>query len=51
MIGPEGREVVPVHQDASVHVASLEPGVEVVHALGDGRGAYLYLIEGARARA
>jgi redox-sensitive bicupin YhaK (pirin superfamily) len=47
VIGPEGGEVVKVHQDASVHVASLEPGTEVSHPLGDGRGAYLYLIEGA----
>jgi redox-sensitive bicupin YhaK (pirin superfamily) len=47
VIGPEGGDVVKVHQDASVHVASLEPAVEVVHALGSGRGAYVYLIEGA----
>jgi len=38
---------VKVHQDASVHVASLEPGTEVAHSIGDGRGAYAYLIEGA----
>jgi len=47
VIGPEGGDVVAVHQDASVHVASLSPGVEVVHAIGDGRGAYVYLIDGA----
>jgi redox-sensitive bicupin YhaK (pirin superfamily) len=47
VIGPEGGEVVEVHQDASVHVASLEPGVEVEHDLGAGRGAYVYLIEGS----
>ena len=47
VIGPEGSEVVKVHQDASVHVASLEPGVEVIHQIGQGRGAYVYLIEGA----
>lgn len=46
VIGPEGGEVVTVHQDASVFVASLEPGVEVTHAIGEGRGAYAYLIEG-----
>ena len=46
VIGPEGGEVVKVHQDASVHVASLDEGVEVVHPLGEGRGAYVYLIEG-----
>lgn len=47
VIGPEGGGVVRVHQDASVHVASLGPGVEVAHALGDGRGAYLYVIDGS----
>jgi quercetin 2,3-dioxygenase len=49
VIGPEGGEVVKVHQDASVHVASLEPGTEVVHPVGPGRGVYAYLIEGAAA--
>jgi redox-sensitive bicupin YhaK (pirin superfamily) len=47
VIGPEGTDVVKVHQDASVHVASLDPGVEVQHAIGVGRGAYAYLISGA----
>jgi hypothetical protein len=47
VIGPEGDEVVKVHQEASVHVASLEAGTEVVHPIGRGRGVYGYLIEGA----
>jgi len=47
VIGPEGGDVVMVHQDAAVYVASLGPGVEVTHLLGEGRGAYAYLIEGA----
>jgi len=47
VIGPEGGDVVLVHQDASVHVASLSAGVEVRHQIGDGRGAYAYLIDGA----
>lgn len=46
VIGPEGGDVVKVHQNASVHVASLEPGTAVDHELGAGRGAYLYLIDG-----
>ena len=46
VIGPEGGEVVKVHQDASVHVASLETDVEVAHGLGEGRGAYVCLIQG-----
>ncbi|MBA2631728.1 MAG: pirin family protein [Chloroflexi bacterium] len=46
VIGSQGGQVVKVHQDASVHVASLEPGAEVVHPIGEGRGAYAYLIGG-----
>jgi redox-sensitive bicupin YhaK (pirin superfamily) len=47
VIGPEGGDVVRVHQDAAVYVAALGSGVEVRHALGAGRGAYVYLIDGA----
>jgi len=47
VIGPEGGDVVLVHQDASVHVARLEGGVEVMHEIATGRGAYVYLIDGA----
>jgi redox-sensitive bicupin YhaK (pirin superfamily) len=47
VIGPEGGEAVKVHQDAAVYVASLEPGTEVTHRIGDGHGAYAYLIDGA----
>jgi len=46
VIGPKGGDVVTVHQDASVSVASLSPGVEVVHTIGEARGAYAYLIDG-----
>jgi quercetin 2,3-dioxygenase len=46
VIGPEGGDVVKVHQDASVHVGFLEEGTEVTHEIGDGRGAYVYLIGG-----
>jgi quercetin 2,3-dioxygenase len=49
VIGPEGGDVVKVHQDASVHVAYLESDVGVVHQLSPGRGVYAYLI-GGRAR-
>lgn len=47
VIGPEGGEVVKVHQDASVHVGRLEPGTAVEHAIGPGRGVYAYLISGS----
>jgi redox-sensitive bicupin YhaK (pirin superfamily) len=46
VMGPEGGEVVRIHQDASVHVASLAPGDRVEHPIGPGRGAYAYLIDG-----
>jgi quercetin 2,3-dioxygenase len=47
IISGEGGDSVPVHQDASVYVSSLEPGEGVDHPLGPGTGVYLYLIEGA----
>ena len=46
VIGPNGGDTVKVHQDASVHVAALDAGTEVMHPIGQGRGAYAYLIEG-----
>ena len=47
VIGPEGGEVVKVHQDAAVYVSRLEAGTEVVHPIGPGRGVYVYVIGGA----
>jgi redox-sensitive bicupin YhaK (pirin superfamily) len=49
VIGRDGGEAVTLHQDASVHVASLDPATEVTHPIGDGRGVYAYLIDGAAA--
>jgi quercetin 2,3-dioxygenase len=49
VMGPDGGDVVRIHQDARVYVASLAPGDTVTHRLGAGRGAYVYLIDG-RAR-
>ena len=46
VIGPDGGEAVRVHQDASVHVAALDPGTEVAHPIGKVRGVYAYLIDG-----
>jgi quercetin 2,3-dioxygenase len=45
-ISGEGGEAVLVHQDADVFVSHLSQGVSVSHPLGDGRGVYLYMIEG-----
>src|SRR5215212_7277397 len=47
VIGPEGGDVVKIHQDASVYVAALAPGTEVTHQIEAGRGVYAYLIGGA----
>jgi len=46
VIAPEGGDAVTVHQDATVHLGRLEPGTEVAHAIGTGRGAYVYVIDG-----
>jgi redox-sensitive bicupin YhaK (pirin superfamily) len=45
-ISGDDGEAVLVHQDAHVFVSRLNPGVEVSHASGAGRGVYLYVIEG-----
>ena len=45
-ISGEGGDAVLVHQDAHVFVSHLNPGAAVAHPLGDGRGVYLYVIEG-----
>jgi redox-sensitive bicupin YhaK (pirin superfamily) len=49
VIGPEGGDVVKVHQDAAVLVGRLDRSTRVTHDIGTGRGVYAYLIEG-RAR-
>ena len=47
VFGPPGStDAVPIHQDASIFVARLEPGIEVGHRIAEGRGAYAYLIDG-----
>jgi redox-sensitive bicupin YhaK (pirin superfamily) len=46
VISGDDGDAVLVHQDAQVLVSRLNPRVEVSHALGAGRGIYLYVIEG-----
>jgi redox-sensitive bicupin YhaK (pirin superfamily) len=46
VISPAGGSAVLLHQDASVYVGRLEPGVDVAHPIGEGRGVYAYLIDG-----
>jgi quercetin 2,3-dioxygenase len=45
-ISGEGGDAVLVHQDAHVFVSHLTPGTSVEHDVGEGRGVYLYVIEG-----
>lgn len=44
--GAEGDTGVTVHQDVSMYVARLDPGVSVEHVFRRDRGGYFYLIEG-----
>jgi redox-sensitive bicupin YhaK (pirin superfamily) len=46
VISGDGGDAVTVHQDAHVFVSRLERGQTVSHDLGDGRGWYLYVIDG-----
>jgi redox-sensitive bicupin YhaK (pirin superfamily) len=46
VLAPDDGDAVKVHQDATVEVARLSPGIEVSHPFGAGRGGYLYVIEG-----
>jgi quercetin 2,3-dioxygenase len=46
VISGDGGDAVLVHQDAHVFVSRLTREVAVAHPLGEGRGAYLYVIEG-----
>jgi redox-sensitive bicupin YhaK (pirin superfamily) len=45
-IAGDDGDTVLVHQDAVVFVSHLTAGATVTHELADGRGAYLYVIEG-----
>ena len=47
VVGSVGDNVVTVHQDASVFVASLNSGVRAEHRFDASRAGYLYLISGA----
>jgi hypothetical protein len=46
VISGDDGDAVAVHQDAHVFVSRLNPGVSVEHPLEQGRGVYLYAIEG-----
>jgi redox-sensitive bicupin YhaK (pirin superfamily) len=46
VISGDDGDAVLVHQDAHVYVSSLSAPHRVEHALADGRGGYLYVIDG-----
>ncbi|MGZ4129324.1 MAG: pirin family protein [Actinomycetota bacterium] len=46
VISGDDGDAVLVHQDADVFVSHLSAGARVEHPLRDGRGVYLYVIEG-----
>ncbi len=47
VVGPRrGPSAVKVHQNASVLVSRLNPGIGVRHEIGPGRGVYAYMIDG-----
>ncbi len=46
VISGDGGDAVLVHQDAHVFISRLRSGSDATHPLGEGRGVYLYLIEG-----
>ncbi|MPZ97776.1 MAG: pirin family protein [Dehalococcoidia bacterium] len=48
VLGPDGHgNTVHVHQDAALYVARPTTGVELEHRFPEGRGGYLYVIDGA----
>jgi quercetin 2,3-dioxygenase len=46
VISGDGGDAVLVHQDAHVLVSRLHADIDAIHVLGEGRGVYLYLIDG-----
>ena len=46
VFSPDGGDSVKVHRDAWAYVSRLRPGAEASHPFGEGRGGYLYVIEG-----
>lgn len=46
IMGPEGEDGLDLSQDASVFVSRLHPGTEISHEFSEGRGGYVYVMEG-----
>jgi redox-sensitive bicupin YhaK (pirin superfamily) len=39
-------QALHIHQDATIYVSSLSPGSKVKHRIGEGRKAYVFVIDG-----
>ena len=50
VIGPEGGDVVKVHQDAAVYAGLLEANKKVRHDFRSGFGGYLFVVNGSLVR-
>ena len=46
IMGPEGEEGLDLSQDARVLVSRLDSGTVLTHPFPEGRGGYVYLMEG-----
>jgi redox-sensitive bicupin YhaK (pirin superfamily) len=44
--GNSGSTAVQIHQDATIYTSLLAPGQSVTHKLGQGRRAYIFVING-----
>ena len=47
IMGPEGEDGLDLAQDARVWVSSLSSGASVQHDFAEGRGGYLYMMDGS----
>jgi len=46
VLDPDGDDALTVHQDARAYVSRPSAGIELEHAFAEGRGGYLYLMDG-----
>jgi redox-sensitive bicupin YhaK (pirin superfamily) len=46
LVSNEHEDALPIHSDAKVHSCFLRRGHSVEHSLKEGRGAYVYVVEG-----
>jgi redox-sensitive bicupin YhaK (pirin superfamily) len=49
LVSNDHEDALPIHSDAQVYSCFLQKGHGVEHSLKEGRGAYLYMLEGKAA--